>query len=75
MRNPYQDFMGLKPVAMIQDGVLVYQGTFQVPLASSLSFVQESQARLKAKDLPGAVAAGEQAVAIAPNGFDPLVGL
>jgi Flp pilus assembly protein TadD len=53
----------------------VYQGTFRVPLASALSFVQESTARLNAKDYPGAVAAAQQAVAIAPDGFDPQVAL
>jgi 4-amino-4-deoxy-L-arabinose transferase-like glycosyltransferase len=73
--NPYQGFVDVDPVARIQDGVLVYQGTFRVPLASALSFVQESTARLNAKDYPGAVAAAQQAVAIAPDGFDPQVAL
>ena len=69
--NPYRGFEGLKPAARIQDGVLVYEGTFHVPLASALSFVQESEARLKAKDFAGALAAAQQAVAIAPNEFRP----
>jgi len=73
--NPWQGFVGLQPVARIQDGVLVYEGTFPVPLASSLSFVQESGARLKAKDVASAVDAAQQAVAIAPDGFEPLVAL
>jgi 4-amino-4-deoxy-L-arabinose transferase-like glycosyltransferase len=73
--NPYRNFEDLKPVARIQDGVFVYEGTFQVPLASSLSFVQESDARLKAKDFAGAVAAAQQAVSIAPEGFQPLLAL
>jgi 4-amino-4-deoxy-L-arabinose transferase-like glycosyltransferase len=73
--NPYQGFVDVKPAARIQDGVLVYVGTFQVPLASSLSFVQESRRWLKAKDVAGAVAAARQAVALAPDGFDPLVAL
>jgi hypothetical protein len=73
--NPYQGFIELNPAAHIQNGVLVYQGTFQVLLASSLSFVQESATRLKAKDYEGAVAAAQQAVVIDPDGFDPLVAL
>ena len=73
--NPYQSFVPLQPTARIQDGVLIYDGTFHVPLASSLSFVQESHARLKAKDPSGAVTAAEQAVTIAPNGFNPLMAL
>jgi Dolichyl-phosphate-mannose-protein mannosyltransferase len=73
--NPYREFEKLTPVARIQDGVEVYEGTFQVPLASSLSFVQESQARLQAKDVAGALAAAQQAVGLAPDGFSGLVAL
>lgn len=73
--SPYAGFIGLKPVAKIQDGVLVYEGTFSVPLASSLSFAQESEARLKAKDTAGAVAQAQQAVTIAPRSFQGLVAL
>ncbi len=73
--NPYQGFVGLEPAARIQDGVLMYEGEFQVPLASSLSFAQESGARLKAKDFAGAIAAARQGVAIDPDGFDPLLAL
>jgi hypothetical protein len=75
VRNPYQEFVGLEPVARIQDGVEVYEGTFQVPLASALSFTVESGARLAAKDAKGAVHAAQQAVTIAPDGFDPLMAL
>jgi hypothetical protein len=67
--------VGLEPAARIQDGVLMYEGEFPVPLASSLSFAQESGARLKAKDFAGAVAAARQGVAVDPDGFDPLMAL
>jgi len=73
--NPYQGFVGLEPAAHIQDGVLMYEGEFQVPLASALSFAQESGARLKAKDFAGAIAAARHSVAIDPDGFDPLMAL
>jgi len=73
--NPYRGFQTLTPVASIQDGVLVYEGTFEVPLASSLSFVQESEARLKAKDFAGALVEAQQAVAIAPDEFQPEMAL
>jgi hypothetical protein len=73
--NPYQGFIGFEPVARIQDGVFVYEGEFQVPLAASLSFAQESAARLKAKDLPGAVMAARQGAAIDPDGFNILMAL
>jgi len=73
--NPYRGFEDIAPVARIQDGVLVYEGTFRLPLASALSFVQESRARLRANDLAGGLAAAQQAATIAPDAFDPLVAL
>jgi Dolichyl-phosphate-mannose-protein mannosyltransferase len=65
--NPYREFEKLKPVASIQDGVLVYEGTFQVPLASSLSHVQQAKVLLDAKDFAGALAEAQKAVEIAPD--------
>ncbi len=40
--NPYREFEKLKPDASIADGVLVFEGTFRIPLASALSHVQRS---------------------------------
>src|SRR5882757_673507 len=65
--NPYRSFQGVTPVASIQDGVLVYEGSFAVPLASALSHAQESEALLKKKDVDGAVAEARVAVGIAPE--------
>ena len=58
-------------MALVVGSVMV----MEVPLASSLSFTQESQVRLKAKDTAGAVAEAQQAVEIAPDGLEPLVAL
>jgi len=69
--NPYRDFARLKPVASIQDGVEVYEGTFHVPLASAMSYVAEAQTLLRKKDVAGALAQAQQAAAIAPNEFYP----
>ena len=69
--NPYRDFERLTPVASIQDGVEVFEGTFRVPLASALSYVVESSLLTKQKDLAGALAAAQQAVKIAPNEYQP----
>jgi hypothetical protein len=65
--NPYRGFQGLEPVTSIQDGVLVFGGTFRVPEASAMSYAQEAKALRKKKDSEGAVAAARQAVAIAPD--------
>ena len=71
--NPYREFEKLKPVTSIQDGVLVFEGTFHVPLASALSYVQESNALREKKDFTGALAQAQQAVAIAPDAVQTQV--
>ncbi len=69
--NPYREFERLTPVASIQHGVEVFEGSFRVPLASALSYVAEAGLLTKQKDFAGAVTAAEQAVAIAPNEYEP----
>jgi 4-amino-4-deoxy-L-arabinose transferase-like glycosyltransferase len=69
--NPYREFERLTPVASIQDGVEVFEGTFRVPLASALSYVAESSVLMGQKDFAGAVAAAQQAVMIAPDEYEP----
>jgi hypothetical protein len=71
MLNPYRDFERLTPVASIQGGVEVFEGTFRVPLASALSYVEESIRLMRQKDFAGALTAAQQAVAIAPDEYQP----
>jgi tetratricopeptide (TPR) repeat protein len=73
--NPYGDFEKLKPTTSIQDGVLVFEGTFQVSLASALSYVQESKALREKKDFAGALTQAQQAVTIAPDAVQTQVAL
>jgi hypothetical protein len=73
--NPYREFEKLEPVTSIQDGVLVFEGTFHVPLASALSYVQESNALREKKDFTGALAQARQAVAVAPDAVQTQVAL
>jgi len=40
--NPYRQFMWLKPVATIQNGILVFDGRFHVARASALSHMQKA---------------------------------
>jgi len=65
--NPYEQFKFLKPVAVIDYGVFVYQGHFEIPLAASISRTQKAQSFLDAHNLPDALAEAQQAVALAPN--------
>lgn len=69
--NPYRNFQHLKPVASIQDGVEVYEGTFRVPLASALGYVAEAQILLKQHDAAGALVQAQQAAAVAPGEYYP----
>ena len=75
MLNPYRTFQQLTPVASIQNGVKVFEGTFEVRLASALSYVAEASHLTKQKDFAGAVTAAQQAVTIAPDEYQPEVTL
>jgi len=65
--NPYEQFKQLQPAVVIDYGVFVYEGSFDIPLASALSHVQKSGVLLRAKDMPGALLEAQQAEALAPQ--------
>jgi tetratricopeptide (TPR) repeat protein len=65
--NPYAGFLKERPVAAIQHGVYVYEGHFEVPLASALVHAEKAEALLDAKQPDAARAEAEQAVALAPR--------
>ena len=69
--NPYEQFKSLRPVAVIDYGVFVYDGHFAIPLAASISHAQKAQALLEAHSLPEALAEVQQAVALAPDAVKP----
>ena len=65
--NPYRQFQTLKPTAVIDDGVFVFDGHFDIPLAAALSHVQQAGVLLQAKNPPAALAEAQQAEALAPD--------
>jgi hypothetical protein len=65
--NPYQDFQKLKPVAFIQDGVFVYDGTFDMRFASALGHVTRAGDLTAAGQLASALVEAQTAVAIDPD--------
>jgi hypothetical protein len=67
--NPYAVFLKQRPVATIQHGVYVYEGHFEVPLASAVVHAEKAEALLDAKpaQLDAARVEAEQAVALAPR--------
>ena len=62
--SPFRVFQQVRPVTSIQDGVLVFDGSFDVPLASALAYVQRSDELLRAKQPKPALAQAQMAVGI-----------
>jgi hypothetical protein len=65
--NPYRDFQSMKPAAMIDYGVMAYQGTFKVPQAAALSRVLNAYQLLGKGNALDALALAREAVAIDPE--------
>ncbi len=65
--NPYRPFQHAKPVALIDYGVFVYQGTFAVPQAAAMSRAQHAEVLLSRHQPQAALALAQQAVAIDPE--------
>ena len=73
--NPYRQFNHMEPATSIQDGVLVYEGEFRIPLASALSHAQRSADLLEQKKVDEAVSEAQTAVRIAPDGLQTQMAL
>lgn len=65
--NPYGQFQKLKPAAVIDYGVFVYDGHFEIPLAAALRHVQKAGGLLSGKNAPDALSEARQAEALAPD--------
>jgi hypothetical protein len=73
--NPYQSLLHVKPTTLIQDGILVFNGRFNLPLASALPHVDRAWALEKANDIPGALREATLAATIAPGAIQPEIAL
>jgi tetratricopeptide (TPR) repeat protein len=67
--GPYRGFQSLKPTAVIEHGVFVYDGTFEMRFASALGHVTRAQDLIAAKQLDAALAEAQTAVQIDPDEF------
>jgi tetratricopeptide (TPR) repeat protein len=65
--NPYGQFQKLKPAAIIDYGVFVYDGHFEIPLAAALRHAQKARGLLGAKKVSDALSEAQQAEALAPD--------
>lgn len=65
--DPYGQFKLLKPIAVIDCGVFVFDGKFEMLLAAAISKVQKAQNLAQAKQLDQALQEAQAAVALAPD--------
>jgi tetratricopeptide (TPR) repeat protein len=65
--NPYAQFQNLKPTAVIDYGVFVFEGHFEIPLAAAKSHIQNAREQIDAKKFDSALLEAQQAVALAPD--------
>ena len=68
--NPYGQFKQLAPTAVIEHGVFVFDGRFDVPLASAIGHMQKAQNLLVAKQVEAALVEAQTAVTLAPDAVD-----
>jgi Tfp pilus assembly protein PilF len=73
--NPYREFMKLKPTDVIENGVFVYDGTFQVPCAAAFDRAVESGNLLGQHQPEQALAEAQSAIALAPDSMQALMAL
>jgi hypothetical protein len=65
--NPYDQFVKVRPSAVIEDGIFVYEGHFEIPLASALNHVTRSQLAMAGGRSDEALTEAQAGVALAPQ--------
>jgi 4-amino-4-deoxy-L-arabinose transferase-like glycosyltransferase len=68
--NPYDQFQHIRPTMVIEDGIFVFHGHFDIPLASALNHVTRSQLAQRADHLQDALSEAQTAVSLAPDSPD-----
>jgi len=71
--NPYQSLMNTQPAAFIQDGILVFNGRFTLPLAAALPPVDHAWAFANAHNNAAALNEAILAESLAPNAIQPEI--
>jgi hypothetical protein len=69
--NPYEPMKNVKPTAYIQDGVFVFNGRFNLPLAAALAHVDHAQFLLNTNNNPAALKEAILAEALDPGAIEP----
>jgi tetratricopeptide (TPR) repeat protein len=65
--NPYEQFKSIKPTAVIDYGVFVYDGHFEIPIAASIGHAQKAWDLLGAKQPEQALIEAQTAAELAPD--------
>jgi 4-amino-4-deoxy-L-arabinose transferase-like glycosyltransferase len=73
--SPYREFMKLKPTAVIEDGVFVYDGVFNVPYAAAMDRAVISGSLLERHQFDQALSEAQAAIALAPDSLQALMAL
>jgi 4-amino-4-deoxy-L-arabinose transferase-like glycosyltransferase len=73
--SPYSQFMELKPTAVIEDGVFVYDGTFNVPYAAAMDRAVISGTLLEQHQPEQALSEAQAGIALAPDSLQALMAL
>ena len=73
--NPYSQFKLLAPTAVIDRGVFVFDGKFDLPLAAAISKAHKAQNLIQAKQLDQAFQEAQAAVALAPDSIQAQLAL
>ena len=73
--NPYRQFQALHPTAVIQRGVFVYDGTFDMRFASALGHAQRANELLSSNKPDGALTEAQTAVQIDAEEFQAQLAL
>jgi 4-amino-4-deoxy-L-arabinose transferase-like glycosyltransferase len=73
--SPYREFMNLKPTAVIEHGVFVYDGTFNVPYAAALDHAVLSGSLLEQHKPEQALAEAQAGISLASDSLQALMAL
>lgn len=71
--NPYREFLTLKPTAVIEHGVFVYDGVFEVPQAAAIDHAERAKEFLEQNQLDKALAEAQLATTFAPDAMQALL--
>ncbi|PYV76577.1 MAG: hypothetical protein DMG97_03895 [Acidobacteria bacterium] len=72
--NPYDQFQRIRPTAAMEHGIFVFDGHFDIPLASALNYVTQAQLLMKQSRLDQALSETQLAVALAPDSIQTQSG-